>query len=71
MRIKRQIQCGDRYMKIAPIAPMVWVVERLMDVPRLPNHVRLMREDAPLDTMTVSVDALFDPRFYRPLASER
>lgn len=67
---RKQLHSGDRYIKQSPVAPAVWVVERLMEPPGLPRHVRLVRENAPLDAVTVSVYALLDERLYRPVAVE-
>lgn len=63
---KKQIRSGERYVKPSGLAPVVWVVDRVVDAPGLPPHVRLQREDCPLDTVTVSVQTLLNPRFYRP-----
>lgn len=64
---KRQISFGDRYVKHSALARVVWVVDRVVDAPGLPTHVRLVREGSPLDTITVSLYALGSSDFYRPV----
>ncbi len=65
---KRQLSAGERYLKRNEMLPVVYVVDRVVELPGLPKHVRLQREDNPLDCVTVSLDTLLDPRFYKPLA---
>lgn len=64
---KQKIEAGARYIKVGALKPVVWIVEKVMDLPGLPHHVRLFK-DGGKDSMTVSVDALQNPRLFRPAA---
>lgn len=64
---KRKIETGARFVKVGALQPVVWVVEKVLDMPGLPNHVRLLK-DGGRDSMTVSVEALLNPRLFRPAA---
>lgn len=65
---KNQVSCGDRYVKQNPALPVIWVVDRLVEAPGLPSHVRLVRDDRRFEMCTVSLHALNNRRFFKPLA---
>ena len=47
--------------------PTVWVVERIMEMPDMPPHVRLFREDRPTQTLFIGISVLDDIRQFRLL----
>lgn len=60
------IKQGERYVR--PEAPeIVWVVDRLVEIPGLPMHARLVAEKRRRQTMTMSEVALRNKTFYRRL----
>lgn len=65
MRGKQQIEAGDRFIKVDSKQPVVWIVEKVLDTPGLPRHVRLVKESG-RDSTTVSIDTLMNVRFFRP-----
>jgi hypothetical protein len=61
---------GDRFVRSAEIlgsVPGVWRVWRLVSLAGLPTHVRLVQEEPPHRTMTLSTVALLDKHLYRRL----
>jgi hypothetical protein len=65
MRDKQGIAEGDRFMKVDSVQPVVWVVDKLLETPGLPRHVRLVKESS-RDSTTVSMETLTNGRFFRP-----
>lgn len=65
MRGKQQIEAGDRFIKVDSKQPVVWIVEKVLDTPGLPRHVRLVKELG-RDSTTVSIETLMNVRFFRP-----
>lgn len=68
----RHIQPYDRFVKVVELleaAQTVWTVWQTIDLPGLPTHVKLVQERAPHRTLTVSVSALADRRYYRALGA--
>lgn len=65
MRGKRKIEAGDRFVKVDAVQPVIWVVEKVLEVPGLPPHVRLVK-DSGHDSTTVSLETLMNTRFFRP-----
>ncbi len=71
-RRTRHIQPYDRFVKVVELleaAQTVWTVWQTIDLPGLPTHVKLVQERAPHRTLTVSVSALADRRYYRALGA--
>jgi hypothetical protein len=62
------VELGARFVK-TNVPNMVWIVEKLFQLPSEPPHARLFRENQPRDKITVSVATLFNPRFFRRAAS--
>lgn len=60
------IKCGERYVR--PEDPeTVWIIDRLVELPGLPTHGRLISEKRRNKTMTLSEVALRDGKLYRQL----
>ncbi len=71
-RRTRHIQPYDRFVKVVELleaAQTVWTVWQTIDLPGLPTHVKLVQQRAPHRTLTVSVSALADRRYYRALGA--
>ena len=57
------IKVGDKFIK--PKVPnIVWVVNRLLDLPNLPPHVELSVQGQHKRKMMMSQDALVDPSLF-------
>ena len=57
------IKAGDKFIK--PGVPnIVWVVNRLVDLPNLPPHAELSVKGQHKRKMMMSEDALTDPRLF-------
>jgi len=68
---KTAVQPGDQYIKEGT-PPTQWTVERVLDFPNTPQHVRLVRkrsEATNTRTITVAMSALLDKKFFRPMAT--
>ncbi len=64
------IKAGDKFTK--PYVPnIVWVVDRLVDLPNLPPHAELSVEGQYKRKMMMSVDALTDPRLFHRIEDKR
>ena len=64
MSRKVAIKQGERYIR--PEAPeIVWVIDRLVEIPGLPGDARLVSEKRRRQTMTMSEVALVNKTFYR------
>lgn len=71
-RRAKHVQPYDRFVKVAELleaAQTVWTVWQTIDLPGLPAHVKLVQERSPHRSLTVSVSALTDRRYYRSIAS--
>ncbi len=69
-RSGRDVRADDRFAKVTDLleaAQTVWVVVHPVDLPGLPRHVKLIREDEPHHAVTVALSALLDRRLYRRL----
>lgn len=64
MREKQQIEAGDRFIKVDSKQPVIWIVEKILETPGLPQHVRLVKESG-RDSTTVSIETLTNVRFFR------
>ena len=62
---KPTIQPGDRFTKEGN-PPSIWVVERLIERPDFPVHVRLRREDESNRTVTIGLAVLLERLGYSP-----
>jgi len=68
---KLDIKPGDQYVK-SGMPPTYWTVDRLLDFPNTPQHVRLVRrrdETSHTRVITIAVSALMDRRNYKPVAA--
>ncbi|MCW9035658.1 MAG: hypothetical protein OQK35_04075 [Alphaproteobacteria bacterium] len=66
---KVAVQPGDQYVKEGT-PPTQWTVERILDFPNTPQHVRLVRkrnEATNTRTITVAMSALLDKKFFRAM----
>ncbi|MFN3077171.1 MAG: hypothetical protein ABT940_09880 [Alphaproteobacteria bacterium] len=59
------VRPGDRFVKCSDMTSVVWVVDGLIERPGCPLHVRLFKEQSPVETITVAVAALGDPQYFR------
>ena len=66
---KTSIQPGDRFLR-AGNPPTAWIVERIMEMPDMPPHVRLFREDRPTQTLFIGISVLDDTKQFRQLTGE-
>ena len=69
-RSSRDVRADDRFAKVTDLleaAQTVWIVVHPVDLPGLPRHVKLIREDEPHRAVTVALSALLDRRLYRRL----
>lgn len=69
-RSGRDVRADDRFAKVTDLleaAQTVWIVVHPVDLPGLPRHVKLIREDEPHHAVTVALSALLDRRLYRRL----
>lgn len=66
MFAKPAVNVGDRFIKVGNNQTAVWVVSRTFEVPFEPSHANLYKEGDDYESITVSLVALLDPRFFRP-----
>jgi hypothetical protein len=69
-RSSRDVRADDRFAKVTDLleaAQTVWIVVHPVDLPGLPRHIKLIREDEPHRAVTVALSALLDRRLYRRL----
>ncbi|WP_142846911.1 hypothetical protein [Telmatospirillum sp. J64-1] len=64
---KQKIAIGDRFQKTGNFQSAVWVVSRIFQLPSEPPHAYLDKEGDSYESLTVSVPALGDPKFFRRL----
>ena len=58
------IKVGDKFIK--PEVPnMVWVVNRLVEIPGMPPHAKLIVQGRLNQSMMLSLEALTDQNLYR------
>ncbi len=62
---KPSVQVGDRFKKIGEFQTAVWVVRRIFQLASEPAHAQLGKENDQFESITVSLLALADPRFFR------
>jgi len=58
------IKVGDKFIK-PEVPKMVWVVNRLVEIPGMPPHAKLIVQGRLNQSMTLSLDALTDQILYR------
>ena len=63
-------QPGDRFLRAGNPTTM-WIIDRFMELPNMPPHVRLFREDRPTQTRVVALSLLDDARQFRRLPEPR
>ena len=61
---KSPIQPNDVFQKASGLASK-WVVDRVIEFPDLPLHVRLIEQGGNERTVTVALSTLLDPRQWR------
>lgn len=66
MALTTKLNRGERYSR--PEDPdTVWIIERLIELPGLPMHAKLIVEDRRRKTMTMSEAALRNSKLYQRL----
>ena len=63
---KNAIETGCMYRKMSGINS-VWVVDKMLEYPDLPPHVRLIEKGGNERTITIALCALLDERLWRPV----
>ena len=63
---KVPVQPNDIYQKASGLSSK-WLVERIIEFPDLPLHVRLNEQGGNERTVTVALSALLDTRQWRPV----
>ena len=63
---KVPVQPNDVYQKASGLSSK-WVVERVIEFPDLPLHVRLNEQGGNERTVTVALSALLDTRQWKPV----
>ena len=63
---KTTVNLGDLFMKSGH-SPSKWVVEKVIQRPDMPDHVRLRKKDQETKTITVALSVLGDPKHFRLL----
>ncbi len=63
---KYSIQPNDVFQKSSGLTSK-WLVERIIEFPDLPPHVRLNEQGGNERTVTVALSALLDPRQWKPV----
>lgn len=69
-RSGKDVRADDRFAKVTDLleaAQTIWVVVHPVDLPGLPRHIKLIRENEPHHAVTVALSALLDRRLYRRL----
>ncbi|MBR1945349.1 MAG: hypothetical protein IJ846_03555 [Alphaproteobacteria bacterium] len=61
---KSPVQPNDVYQKASGLSSK-WLVERIIEFPDLPLHVRLNEQGGNERTVTVALSALLDPRQWK------
>jgi hypothetical protein len=64
---KPSVQVGDRFIKVGQYQTAVWVVNKIFRLPSEPAHAHLGKEGDAYDSITVSLPALLDQRFFKRL----
>ena len=65
---KISVQPNDVYQKANGLSSK-WLVERIIEFPDLPLHVRLNEQGGNERTVTVALSALLDTRQWKPVKS--
>lgn len=63
---KISVQPNDVYQKASGLSSK-WLVERIIEFPDLPLHVRLNEQGGNERTVTVALSALLDTRQWKPV----
>ena len=63
---KTSVQPNDIYQKASGLSSK-WLVERIIEFPDLPLHVRLNEQGGNERTVTVALSALLDTRQWKPV----
>lgn len=63
---KYPVQPNDVFQKASGLTSK-WLVERIIEFPDLPLHVRLNEQGGNERTVTVALSALLDPRQWKPI----
>ena len=65
---RTRVEIGQSFHK-ADSQWVVWIVDSVNENTE-PMHVRIIRLDDPMTRITVSIDALSDPRYFRRVVVE-
>jgi len=60
----QNVELGSRFVK-RELPNVIWTVEKVFQIASEPAHARLHKETHPRDKMTVSIQTLNNPRFFR------
>jgi len=63
---KAVVNLGDLFVKSDRL-PSKWVVEKLIQRPDIPDHVRLRKKDHDTKTITVALSVLTDTKHFKLL----
>ncbi len=66
---KITVQPGDAFIKIGGI-DSIWKVERILEYPDLPPHIRLVEHGGNSRTATVALSALMDTKCWQTAPSQ-
>ena len=64
------VKIGDFYVKNDKVVS-VFKVEKILDLPSFPPHVRLVEQGGNNRTVTVALSVLNDEKFWRPQTEEK
>lgn len=62
---KPTIRVGDRFVKVGQFQTAVWIVNKIFQLPSEPPHAQLGKEGDNHESITVSLLALIDQRFFK------
>jgi hypothetical protein len=62
---KPTVRVGDRFVKVGQFQSAVWIVNKIFQLPAEPAHAQLGKEGDNHESITVSLPALADPRFFK------
>lgn len=62
---KPTIRVGDRFVKVGQFQTAVWIVNKIFQLPSEPPHAQLGKEGDNHESITVSLPALIDQRFFK------
>ena len=64
------VKTGDLFVKNDKVVS-VFKVEKVLDLPSFPTHVRLVEQGGNNRTVTVALSVLNDEKFWKPQAADK